>query len=825
MTFHLPVANGTYQMVLDFVEPDNIAAGQRQFDIIINGQTVAANVDVVALAGGYNSAVSLSFTVTVSGGQGINLALKNDSASYGAIISGIEIRRANAQGVADPVVSLQLSTDGGNTWNPIATGVTLDQYGNAVVNWMPTAAEITAGNTAYIRATASLDGVTTAATGTSAPFLIASNTTTYYVSVTGNDANSGTDAADPMASLPALLRAYNLAPGDVINVGPGTYTLATNIVLTAADDGVTIQGSTQAGNPTIFNRNNTNTGAYVFEFDGATGVTLDDVNATGAQTGITSITTALAEGITVENSNIYGNSGYGIFINSGFNGSGADFKLIGSTVHNNGSYGVYFYGAGDTVESSQIYGNTSWGVDAYSPTSSNPDQILNSLSTITPRGESRPAVTRRSPATRSTVRPTAAATASTSVRASRQRQPGVRQHGRHRGGLHRRSQRQLCLCQHEHGISVYDATVTGNHVYSNPIGIADTGYAEIDNNVVYSNASAAITISGGSSAGDYVRDNTIYQPGGDGVQIAAGTTGILFYDNIVQVNAGNALKVGSGATGFVSDYNLFYTPIAGAQVGVWNGTQETTLAQWQTASGQDAHSKTGNPLFLNPAGADGILGDQGVSTGNGLDDNFGLSGGSPAINAGDQYVATIPTSTAIRATPIPPRRTPASASRSMCPRSSQAARSMRPAARRLNYQTSNGAVSYTLPFAFTFYGVSYSQVYISTGGFLQFGGTTNLYSSAANSVAGLAGEVRIAPFWSPTLTTSGSSSSNLYADTTVSGQVTIRWAAYIQGTGTSDPVNFSVTLFQQRYLPLRLRRVCGRTSSRRQSGVSAGNGL
>ena len=175
MTFQLPVANGTYQMVLDFVEPDNIAAGQRQFDIIINGQTVAANVDVVALAGGYNSAVSLSFTVTVSGGQGINLVLKNDSASYGAIISGIEIRHANAQGVADPVVSLQLSTDGGNTWNPIATGVTLDQYGNAVVNWMPTAAEITAGNTAYIRATASLDGVTTAATGTSAPFLIASD--------------------------------------------------------------------------------------------------------------------------------------------------------------------------------------------------------------------------------------------------------------------------------------------------------------------------------------------------------------------------------------------------------------------------------------------------------------------------------------------------------------------------------------------------------------------------------------------------------------------------------------------------------------------------
>ena len=55
MSFQLPVANGTYQLVLDFVEPDSyVAAGQRQFDIIINGQTVAAKVDVVALAGGYN---------------------------------------------------------------------------------------------------------------------------------------------------------------------------------------------------------------------------------------------------------------------------------------------------------------------------------------------------------------------------------------------------------------------------------------------------------------------------------------------------------------------------------------------------------------------------------------------------------------------------------------------------------------------------------------------------------------------------------------------------------------------------------------------------
>ena len=45
-----------------------------------------------------------------------------------------------------------------------------------------------------------------------------------------------------MASLAALLAAYDLDPGDTIHVDTGNYALAGNIVITAQDSGVTITG-------------------------------------------------------------------------------------------------------------------------------------------------------------------------------------------------------------------------------------------------------------------------------------------------------------------------------------------------------------------------------------------------------------------------------------------------------------------------------------------------------------------------------------------------------------------------------------------------------
>ena len=72
----------------------------------------------------------------------------------------------------------------------------------------------------------------------------------------------------------------------------------------------------------------------------------------------------------------------------------------------------------------------------------------------------------------------------------------------------------------------------------------------------------------------------------------------------------------------------------------------------------------------------------------------------------------------------------------------------------LGFQQNNNALLYTLPFAFSFYGTSYTQVYISTDGFLQFAGPDSAASSS-NSLAGLLHDVRIAPFWTALNTYSG----------------------------------------------------------------------
>jgi len=63
------------------------------------------------------------------------------------------------------------------------------------------------------------------------------------------------------------------------------------------------------------------------------------------------------------------------------------------------------------------------------------------------------------------------------------------------------------------------------------------------------------------------------------------------------------------------------------------------LAAWQTASSEDSHSSEANPGFVDPAGADAVLGynasaNNGSGYNGGPDDNFSLAAGSPAIASG-----------------------------------------------------------------------------------------------------------------------------------------------------------------------------------------------
>ena len=84
--YEILVPNGTYTVHLKFAELQYSSVGQRVFDISLNYQYVATNFDILAVAGGKNRAVDLTFTTTVtSSSMSIILVSENGPTAINAI--------------------------------------------------------------------------------------------------------------------------------------------------------------------------------------------------------------------------------------------------------------------------------------------------------------------------------------------------------------------------------------------------------------------------------------------------------------------------------------------------------------------------------------------------------------------------------------------------------------------------------------------------------------------------------------------------------------------------------------------------------------------
>ena len=110
---------------------------------------------------------------------------------------------------------------------------------------------ITTGSNYMIRVTET--GTSSSSDTSDNTFTIAQGTGTYYVNdgsfaagdlttAPGNDSNDGLTPATPKASIQSVLSSYTMNPGDKILVDVGNYNVSSNIVLTAADNGIIIQG-------------------------------------------------------------------------------------------------------------------------------------------------------------------------------------------------------------------------------------------------------------------------------------------------------------------------------------------------------------------------------------------------------------------------------------------------------------------------------------------------------------------------------------------------------------------------------------------------------
>lgn len=83
-------AGTTYTLRLDWAELTWQAAGQRIFNVAINGSTVLSNFDVFAAAGGYKKALARQFTVAANGSGQIVIAFTQGGVDN-PFISGLEL--------------------------------------------------------------------------------------------------------------------------------------------------------------------------------------------------------------------------------------------------------------------------------------------------------------------------------------------------------------------------------------------------------------------------------------------------------------------------------------------------------------------------------------------------------------------------------------------------------------------------------------------------------------------------------------------------------------------------------------------------------------
>ncbi len=710
MSYWLPAADGEYTIRLHFVEPTDADTTSRKFDIKLQGTVVHPDYNIYAAAGAKLKATTLSFPVTATGGNGISLDLiKKTTNNRAAILSGIELTAVNPSGTASPTAGLEVSRDDGATWEPLAAGRTMDRYGWGSYVWTITGPEGN-GNSALIRVRAEQGAQPTDTSDMG--FLIANGGTDYYVNdatfgegdwttAAGDNAASGKDPAHPMASLFALLAAYDLHPGDVIHVDAGTYSLLRNITLSSQDSGVTIEGYHDEMYPdrvSILNRGNTASGNYVIQLTGADDVTLEYLSITNGYHGIYAASSADSDYLTVEHCDIYGNhtsSGSGIQLdagndravisenrihnnNRGVRIDGADALISGNRLYSNTAAGAYGGGAIDvggvraTVSGNEVYGNgvgicaeytgswsdritligntvhgnSSYGIYCASSVLVTGNTVYDNDGRGIHSNGGSPVIENN------VIRGHSGSPAIYLGNGGSGRVAGNEIHDNATGITLNNNYSCYFVVEnnrvyHNTGTGIVanvGMTVRNNVVYSNSLGIDAIGSysGAITNNLVYANTNRGIRLSGARS-GARVVNNTVYQTVGDALRIEGSSQNVNLRNNILWVDAGYCLSVDANSqTGFSSDRNLFYHDASpSAHVGFWNSVIQHTLADWQDTTTRDGNSVEGNPGFLDINGADNVLGYTTAADGydGGPDDNFYTVGLSPAIDAGDTWVA------------------------------------------------------------------------------------------------------------------------------------------------------------------------------------------
>ncbi len=329
--------------------------------------------------------------------------------------------------------------------------------------------------------------------------------------------------------------------------------------------------------------------------------------------------------------------------------------------------------------------------------------------------------------------------------------------------------------------------IDGNHIHRNAAGIVISAVTqgrqhfvgEIVNNLIHDNGAVGIEI-----VCDYVEtinnrtprviNNTVYQPDGDALRVVF-RGDIRQTDPVQPLDVFNNILVGAPAASLVlpdglppglwrSDYNLFH---GSADTVISIRGNAMSLADWQSDSrwGQDLNGLQADPRFMDAVRRD-----------------FRLDRISPAIDRGHSWERPLTDRDGFERVAHPEINNAGSADY-MERLHDTSGFSLDGDA--LNWEADNDALLYDLPFALTFYGVEFDQVWISSNGFLQFGGSLAEAASPYNDVDTLRERWIIAPLWT-----------DLYTEemfvSSASGRIVFRWQA--RTANGNAPVNMAVML-------------------------------
>ncbi len=132
-----------------------------------------------------------------------------------------------------------------------------------------------------------------------------------------------------------------------------------------------------------------------------------------------------------------------------------------------------------------------------------------------------------------------------------------------------------------------------------------------------------------------------------------------------------------------------------------------------------------------------------------------------------------------------------------------------------NWRADDNFWTYSLPFAFPYFGQTYTTAYVCSNGFINFGSGSSEYS---NSDSALINAKRIAAMFDD-LRTDGTGE-DIFVDASVAGQVTFRWKG--RTYSGSYPCNFSIVLYEDGRI--RFHYGSGNTNLTATIGVSNGDG-